>query len=109
MFGLEWTADYLNFTIDGKLIGSRGVPPGGFWKLGGFDKIPGARNIWKDGKPMAPFDKKVITNFFKVGCVRNIKMYCAVEKMSKLILSILRTKFYESFCANPLVFTMYVL
>ncbi|KDR21902.1 Beta-1,3-glucan-binding protein 1 [Zootermopsis nevadensis] len=58
VFGLEWTADHLNFTVDGKRIGSRGVPPGGFWKLGGFDKIPSARNIWKDGKPMAPFDKK---------------------------------------------------
>jgi beta-glucanase (GH16 family) len=60
VFGLEWTADYLNFTVDGKLIGSTGVPPGGFWSLGGLDKIEGAQNIWKDGKPMAPFDKKVI-------------------------------------------------
>lgn len=58
VFGLEWTADYMNFTVDGKLIGSRGIPPGGFWSLGGFDKIEGAHNIWKDGKPMAPFDKK---------------------------------------------------
>lgn len=64
VFGLDWTEDYLNFTVDGKLIGSRGIPPGGFWKLGGFDKIPGAKNIWKDGKPMAPFDKKVITTSF---------------------------------------------
>ncbi|XP_033610649.1 beta-1,3-glucan-binding protein [Cryptotermes secundus] len=58
VFGLEWTAEHLNFTIDGKLIGSRGVPPGGFWSLGGFDKIEGVHNIWKSGKPMAPFDKK---------------------------------------------------
>jgi hypothetical protein len=60
VFGLDWTADYINFTVDGKLIGSRGVPAGGFWSLGGFDMIEGAQNIWKDGKPMAPFDKKVI-------------------------------------------------
>jgi hypothetical protein len=60
VFGLDWTADYLNFTVDGKLIGSRGVPPGGFWSLGDFHNIEGAQNIWKDGKPMAPFDKKVI-------------------------------------------------
>ncbi|KAJ4432697.1 hypothetical protein ANN_21320, partial [Periplaneta americana] len=60
IFGLEWTADYINFTVDGKTIGSRGVPPGGFWHLGGFDKIPGATNIWADGEPMAPFDKEVI-------------------------------------------------
>jgi hypothetical protein len=59
VFGLDWTEDYLNFSVDGKLIGSRGIPPGGFWKLGGLDKIRGAQNIWKDGKPMAPFDKKV--------------------------------------------------
>ncbi|XP_069683894.1 beta-1,3-glucan-binding protein-like [Periplaneta americana] len=58
IFGLEWTADYINFTVDGKTIGSRGVPPGGFWHLGGFDKIPGATNIWADGEPMAPFDKE---------------------------------------------------
>jgi hypothetical protein len=65
VFGLEWTEDYLNFTIDGKLIGSRGVPPGGFWSLGGFDKIEGLHNIWKDGKPMAPFDKEVIRIFYR--------------------------------------------
>jgi len=59
VFGLDWTEEYLNFSVDGKLIGSRGIPPGGFWKLGGFDKIPGVRNIWENGKPMAPFDKKV--------------------------------------------------
>jgi hypothetical protein len=64
VFGLDWTEEYLNFSVDGKLIGSRGIPPGGFWKLGGFDKIPGVKNIWKDGKPMAPFDKKVITTSF---------------------------------------------
>lgn len=64
VFGLDWSEEYLNFSVDGKLIGSRGIPPGGFWKLGGFDKIPGVRNIWENGKPLAPFDKKVITTSF---------------------------------------------
>ena len=86
VFGLDWTEEYLNFSVDGKLIGSRGTPPGGFWKLGGFDKIPGVQNIWKDGKPMAPFDKKVIMTFL-ILCSK-VLYFTLDEKMNILLLQI---------------------
>ena len=59
LFGLVWTEDFINFTVDGKSIGSIENPRGGFWHLGGLDKNPGGPNIWAKGKAMAPFDKEV--------------------------------------------------
>ncbi|XP_077292734.1 beta-1,3-glucan-binding protein-like isoform X2 [Arctopsyche grandis] len=59
-YQLDWTPDYLKFSIDGEEIG-KVTPPksGGFWKLGNFETIaPNVENPWRFGTKMAPFDEE---------------------------------------------------
>ncbi|KAF4528399.1 hypothetical protein B566_EDAN015168 [Ephemera danica] len=57
LFGMEWTRNSITFTLDNEVTGSISPPSGGFWKIGGFDKDPGGKNIWENGEYLAPFDR----------------------------------------------------
>lgn len=55
-YQLEWTPDYIKFSIDDEETGKVTPPKGGFWKLGNFSDY-GIENPWKGSKSdMAPFD-----------------------------------------------------
>ncbi|CAG9560383.1 unnamed protein product [Danaus chrysippus] len=57
-YQLEWTPDFIKFSIDDVELGR--VAPGnkGFWEYGGFSKNPNVLNPWRYGSKMAPFDQK---------------------------------------------------
>lgn len=53
-YQMEWTPEYLKYSLDDKEIGK--VEAGnGFWARGNFT----GENIWKNGTKMAPFDEQV--------------------------------------------------
>ncbi|XP_053602963.1 beta-1,3-glucan-binding protein-like isoform X2 [Plodia interpunctella] len=57
-YQLEWTPDFLRFSIDDVELGRATPPNGGFWEYGGFNSNPGVLNPWRFGSKMAPFDQK---------------------------------------------------
>lgn len=60
LYGLEWTPDFLRFSVDGVEVGT--VQGEGFWQLGNFNnRAPGLENPWRYGSKIAPFDQEVGT------------------------------------------------
>lgn len=57
LYQLEWTPDYLKFSVDNNEIGRVTPPAGGFWDLGELPAT-GVENPWKSGTKMAPFDQE---------------------------------------------------
>ncbi|XP_077294227.1 beta-1,3-glucan-binding protein-like [Arctopsyche grandis] len=58
-YQMEWTPDYLKFSIDNVEIGRMTPPAGGFWQHGNFNGLaPGTENPWRFGSKMAPFDQE---------------------------------------------------
>ncbi|XP_075970510.1 beta-1,3-glucan-binding protein-like [Anticarsia gemmatalis] len=55
-YQLEWTTDYLKFSIDDAEVGRVTPGKGGFWEHGGFNSQ--FENPWRYGTKMAPFDQK---------------------------------------------------
>ncbi|XP_052867859.1 beta-1,3-glucan-binding protein-like [Anopheles cruzii] len=56
LYQLEWTPDFMKFSVDGEQVMLR---EGNFWELGQFDqRAPGTPNPWIDGGKMAPFDQE---------------------------------------------------
>jgi len=53
-YGILWTPDSIEFTLDGTSLGKVTPPTGGFWELGGFPAD--IQNPWRFGTKMAPFD-----------------------------------------------------
>lgn len=59
LYQMEWTEDYMKFSIDNEEIGRIIPPEGGFWEIGQFNSSLGpVDNPWKYGSKMAPFDKE---------------------------------------------------
>lgn len=56
-YQLEWTADYIKFSVDDEETGRVTPPVGGFWELGGLAST-GLDNPWKRDSKMAPFDQE---------------------------------------------------
>jgi len=57
-FQLEWTPDYIRFSINDEIIGQVTPTAGGFWELGQFNSQVGpVDNPWIYGNKMAPFDQ----------------------------------------------------
>ncbi|XP_050515652.1 beta-1,3-glucan-binding protein-like [Diabrotica virgifera virgifera] len=56
-YQLEWTPDYIKFSIDDKEVGTIVPPSGGFWQLADLTST-GLQNPWKNGTKMAPFDQE---------------------------------------------------
>jgi hypothetical protein len=54
VYGMNWTPNGLNFTIDGTVTG---VVTPGFWQKGNFPST--ITNPWAGHEPMAPFDQEV--------------------------------------------------
>ncbi|XP_072940474.1 beta-1,3-glucan-binding protein-like [Epargyreus clarus] len=57
-YEMEWTPDYMKFTLDDEELGTITPDEGGFWKIGEFGKTPNVDNPWKYATKMAPFDQK---------------------------------------------------
>ncbi|XP_049958309.1 beta-1,3-glucan-binding protein-like [Schistocerca serialis cubense] len=58
-YQLEWTPDYMKFSIDGTEIGTVTPTDEGFWSYGGFNTdLPAAENPWRYATKMAPFDQE---------------------------------------------------
>nr|QFS20852.1 beta-1,3-glucanase [Antheraea pernyi] len=57
-YQLEWTPDFLRFSIDDVELGRVTPGNGGFWEHGGFNRFPNLLNPWRYGTKMAPFDQK---------------------------------------------------
>ncbi|XP_075970504.1 beta-1,3-glucan-binding protein-like [Anticarsia gemmatalis] len=55
-YQLEWTTDYIKFSIDDAEIGRVTPGQGGFWQHGGFSAQE--KNPWPPGSKMAPFDQQ---------------------------------------------------
>nr|CAD7452669.1 unnamed protein product [Timema tahoe] len=59
LYQMEWTSDYLKFSLDNEELGTVTPNDQGFWGLGGFSAInPTAENPWRFGTKMAPFDQE---------------------------------------------------
>ncbi|XP_045764638.1 beta-1,3-glucan-binding protein-like isoform X1 [Maniola jurtina] len=58
LYQLEWTPDYIKFSIDNVELGKVDPGKGGFWKYGDFDSNRNIENPWRYGSKMAPFDQK---------------------------------------------------
>ncbi|XP_069695969.1 beta-1,3-glucan-binding protein-like [Periplaneta americana] len=58
LYGVEWTDQYMRFTLDNVEYGRIDAPADGFWYFGEYDKNPGGDNIWQNGNNMAPFDQE---------------------------------------------------
>ncbi|XP_059468809.1 beta-1,3-glucan-binding protein-like [Neocloeon triangulifer] len=56
LYQVEWTADYVKFSIDNNETGRVTPPAGGFWQLGNFSSS--LTNLWANGTKMAPFDQE---------------------------------------------------
>jgi beta-glucanase (GH16 family) len=56
VYGVEWTPDYVKFTLDGTDLGTVTPPAGGFWEYGNFPAD--VENPWRFGSKMAPFDQE---------------------------------------------------
>lgn len=52
-YGVEWTPNYIAFSVDNQEIGRITPPAGGFYQLGGLS----GHNPWASGSKMAPFDQ----------------------------------------------------
>uniref|UniRef100_A0A6P7GVM9 Beta-1,3-glucan-binding protein-like n=1 Tax=Diabrotica virgifera virgifera TaxID=50390 RepID=A0A6P7GVM9_DIAVI len=54
-YQVEWTPDYIKFSLNDREIGKVTPPSGGFWELGNLEKtrLP---NPWRGSSKMAPFD-----------------------------------------------------
>ncbi|XP_063379340.1 beta-1,3-glucan-binding protein-like [Cydia fagiglandana] len=57
-YQLEWTPDFLRFSIDDVELGRVTPGNGGFWEYGGFGQGRDISNPWRYGSKMAPFDQK---------------------------------------------------
>lgn len=56
LYQLEWTPDYIKFSIDNV---ERGTVRGPYWQLGRFDeRAPKTDNPWRNAGPSAPFDQE---------------------------------------------------
>ncbi|XP_037961545.2 beta-1,3-glucan-binding protein [Plutella xylostella] len=56
-YQLEWTPDFIKFSIDDVELGRVSPGAGGFWQHGGFNSH-NVENPWRYGSKMAPFDQK---------------------------------------------------
>ncbi|CAH1105310.1 unnamed protein product [Psylliodes chrysocephalus] len=56
-YQLEWTSNYIKFSIDDVMTGIAVPPEGGFWELGELNKT-GLDNPYKRASKMAPFDQE---------------------------------------------------
>ncbi|CAB3361568.1 Hypothetical predicted protein [Cloeon dipterum] len=56
LYEVQWTPDYIKFSIDGNETGRVTPSSGGFWQLGNFSSS--LTNIWANGTKMAPFDQE---------------------------------------------------
>ncbi|XP_065350575.1 beta-1,3-glucan-binding protein-like [Cloeon dipterum] len=56
LYQVEWTPDYIKFSVDNVELGTIAPPAGGFYELGGFAN-EGVGNPWGASK-MAPFDQE---------------------------------------------------
>lgn len=56
VYELEWSPDYLKFSIDGEHLGTV-LPNKTFWELGEF-QTSGLSNPWVSGTNLAPFDEQ---------------------------------------------------
>lgn len=56
VYEVEWTPDYLAFSLDGIDMGRVTPSAGGFWELGAFPAE--IQNPWRYGTKMAPFDEE---------------------------------------------------
>ncbi|XP_050515651.1 beta-1,3-glucan-binding protein-like [Diabrotica virgifera virgifera] len=54
-YQVEWTPDFIKFSLDDREIGRVTPPSGGFWELGNFEHT-GLPNPWRGKSKMAPFD-----------------------------------------------------
>ncbi|CAG9838766.1 unnamed protein product [Diabrotica balteata] len=54
-YQVEWTPDFIKFSLDDREIGKVVPPSGGFWELGNLQQT-GLPNLWKGSSKMAPFD-----------------------------------------------------
>ncbi|GBP73603.1 Beta-1,3-glucan-binding protein [Eumeta japonica] len=59
-YQLEWTPDFIRFSIDDVELGRVTPGAGGFWQHGGFNSNPNILNPWRFGSKMAPFDEKEV-------------------------------------------------
>ncbi|CAG4937642.1 unnamed protein product [Colias eurytheme] len=57
-YQLEWTPEYIRFSIDDVELGRATPGNGGFWEYGGFNRNQNILNPWRYGSKMAPFDQK---------------------------------------------------
>jgi beta-glucanase (GH16 family) len=55
-YQVEWTPDYIKFSLDDAELGRIAPPATGFWELGNFDTD--MENPWRFGTKMAPFDQE---------------------------------------------------
>lgn len=56
LYQLEWTPNYIKFSLDNVELGTITPPATGFWDLGGFPAD--IQNPWRFGSKMAPFDEE---------------------------------------------------
>lgn len=56
LYQLEWTPDYLKFSLDNVELGTITPTAGGFWELGAFPA--NVENPWRFATKMAPFDEE---------------------------------------------------
>lgn len=58
-YQVEWTPEYIKFSIDDEEMGTVTVPDGGMWELGDFaNDFPGVKNPWEGQARSAPFDQE---------------------------------------------------
>ncbi|XP_059491029.1 uncharacterized protein LOC132205777 [Neocloeon triangulifer] len=57
LYQVEWTPNYIKFSVDNVEIGRTTPPAGGFYQMGGFSNN-GIANPWASGTKMAPFDQE---------------------------------------------------
>ncbi|CAH1105311.1 unnamed protein product [Psylliodes chrysocephalus] len=71
-YQLEWTSEYIKFSVDDSVIGMVAPSEKGFWEIGKLSET-GLDNPWKRDSKMAPFDQEFYiilnlavggTNFF---------------------------------------------
>ncbi|XP_023948455.2 beta-1,3-glucan-binding protein-like [Bicyclus anynana] len=56
-YQLEWTPDFMRFSIDNTELGRITPTNAGLWQFGGFNTSP-FQNPWRFGTKMAPFDQQ---------------------------------------------------
>jgi len=58
-YQLEWTPDYIKWSVDDVEVGTVTFPEGGMWEQGNFaNEFPGTANPWEGEHKSAPFNKE---------------------------------------------------